>query len=166
MLIIFVEIRGFKSVMSTWTRCAESVVTDYHVYMDRWIPATGDRLQVEIEVKNSHDRYAVAVLTTDYSSVSSSRTSQVMVVSPDIVLELIQQRLQSMHGDGHGSTAGWLVPGWSLEPELMQYSPLSMASTFEVYRLGALSAPLAVWTSVRSLKVESYSYCYTENGDY
>ena len=29
--------------------------------MGRWTPAIGDEFEVEIEVKNSHDRYTVAV---------------------------------------------------------------------------------------------------------
>ena len=36
-------------------------VRGYHVYMDKCTPATGDRFQVEIKEKDSHDRYALAV---------------------------------------------------------------------------------------------------------
>ena len=40
----------------------ESVVRGHHVYKSVWTPVSGEELAVTPEVKNSHDRYVVAVL--------------------------------------------------------------------------------------------------------
>ena len=46
---------------NTRTRCADSVVRGFRVYMDKWDPAIGDKFNAEMEVSNRHDRYAVIV---------------------------------------------------------------------------------------------------------
>ena len=53
------------SLPSVWILVAmlsvESVVRDYHVYMDNWSPSVGDDFELEVEQLNRHDRYAVAI---------------------------------------------------------------------------------------------------------
>ena len=62
-LFIFDEFEGILTQLSAMpkirTRCANSVVRGYHVYMDKWDPAIGDKFNAEIEVSNRHDRCAV-----------------------------------------------------------------------------------------------------------
>ena len=62
-LFIFDEFGGIwtqlSSMPKTRTRCADSVVYGYHVYMDKWDPVIGDKFNAEIEVSNRHDRYAI-----------------------------------------------------------------------------------------------------------
>ena len=62
-LFILGEFGGISTQLSampnTRTRCADSVVRGYHVYMDKWEPAIGDKFNAVIEVCNRHDRYAV-----------------------------------------------------------------------------------------------------------
>ena len=59
-LFIFGEFGGISTQLSaipkTRTRCADSVVRGYHVYMDKWGPLIGDKFNAEIEVINQHDR--------------------------------------------------------------------------------------------------------------
>ena len=62
-LFIFDEFGGILTQLSAMpkarTRCADSVVHGYHVYvaMDKWDPAIGDEFNAEIEVSNRHDQY-------------------------------------------------------------------------------------------------------------
>ena len=62
-LLIFDGFGGISTQLSampkTRTRCADSVVRGYHIYMDKWDPATGDKFNAEIEVSNQHHRYTV-----------------------------------------------------------------------------------------------------------
>ena len=62
---IFYEFGGISTQPSampnTRTRCADSVVRGYHVYMHKWDPAIGDKFNAEMEVSNRHDRYPVIV---------------------------------------------------------------------------------------------------------
>ena len=64
-LFIFDEFGGISTQLSTMlntrTRCADGVVRGYHIYMDKWDPAIGDKFNAEIQVSNRHDRYTVAV---------------------------------------------------------------------------------------------------------
>ena len=64
-LFIFDEFGGISTQLSampnTRTRCADSVVRSYHVYMDKWDPVIGDKFNAEIKVSIRHDQYTVAV---------------------------------------------------------------------------------------------------------
>ena len=44
-----------SAMPNTRTRCADSVVRSYHVYMDKWDPAIGDKFNAEMEVSNRRD---------------------------------------------------------------------------------------------------------------
>ena len=46
---------GLSDMLKTRTKWADSVVHGYHVYIDKWGPAIGDKLNAEIEVSNRHD---------------------------------------------------------------------------------------------------------------
>ena len=45
-----------SAMPNTRTRCADSVVRSYHVYMDNWDPAIGDKFNAEMEVHVSNRR--------------------------------------------------------------------------------------------------------------
>ena len=61
-LFIFGDFGGISTQLSATpkarTKCADSVDRWYHVYMDKWDPLIGDKMNSEIEVSNQHDRYA------------------------------------------------------------------------------------------------------------
>ena len=42
----------------------ESVIRGHHVYKDIWTPFVGEILNVQQEVHNAEDRFAVAVVST------------------------------------------------------------------------------------------------------
>ena len=56
---IFYEFGGILTELTalpkTRTKCADSAVHGYHVYMDKWDPAIGDKFNTEIEVSHRHD---------------------------------------------------------------------------------------------------------------
>ena len=62
-LFIFDKFGGMSTQLSampkTWTRCADSVVRGYHVCMDKWDSAIGDKFKAEIKVNHRLDRYAI-----------------------------------------------------------------------------------------------------------
>ena len=62
-LFIFDEFGGISTQLSampkTRTRCADSVVRGYNVYMDKWDPSIGDKFNAEIEVSNRRDRWRI-----------------------------------------------------------------------------------------------------------
>ena len=62
-LFSFHEFGGISTQLSAMPkariRCADSVVCGYHVYMDKWDPAIGDKFNADIEVSNQCDQYTV-----------------------------------------------------------------------------------------------------------
>ena len=64
-LFIFDEFGGISTQLKRHvedeTRCADSVVRGYHLYIDKWDPeiGVGHKFNAQIKVSNRCDRYAV-----------------------------------------------------------------------------------------------------------
>ena len=58
-LFIFDEFGGVSTGLSTMpktrTKWADNVVHGYHIYIDKWDPAIGDKFNSEVEVSNQND---------------------------------------------------------------------------------------------------------------